>query len=37
MKSGRVRTQRPVILDGKIMSRHIANEVLKQAKIKAKF
>jgi hypothetical protein len=28
---------RPVIVDGKIMSRHSANDVLKQAKIKAKF
>ncbi|WP_374943524.1 type II toxin-antitoxin system HicA family toxin [Sphingomonas sp.] len=28
---------RPVVVDGKIMSRHIANEVFKQAKIKARF
>lgn len=27
---------RPVIVDGRIMSRHTANEVLKQAGIKAK-
>ena len=29
--------KRPVIVDGRIMSRHTANEVLKQAGIKAKF
>lgn len=28
--------KRPVIVDGRIMSRHIANEVFKQAGIKAK-
>lgn len=28
---------RPIIVDGKIMSRHAANGVLKQAGIKAKF
>lgn len=28
--------RRPVIVDGKIMSRHSANEVLKQAGIKGK-
>lgn len=27
---------RPVVVDGRIMSRHLANEVLKQAGIKAK-
>lgn len=27
---------RPVVVDGRIMSRHLANEVLKQAGIKAR-
>jgi predicted RNA binding protein YcfA (HicA-like mRNA interferase family) len=29
--------ERPFVVDGKIMSRHMANAVLKQAGIKAKF